>query len=167
MGKRNGVGSEGHEPDLDRRIRQAIQERFADGKWRTLEEMAAALSDVIPEEAALAAYEEGMEEGRRYGRRWAATAPAKELARVVRCHDAWRGDWWGWAERGGRALTAARRFYRLVRPGTGSSGALAWWAGVLGNPDPVDVLECGEGILVVGFAEGAVEHVRGHASAAE
>ena len=39
MGKRNGVGSEGHEPDLDRRIRQAIQERFADGKWRTLEEM--------------------------------------------------------------------------------------------------------------------------------
>lgn len=157
MSEQNETGSRVCSPDVERRLREAILERFSDGEWRTIDEMVAGLGDVVSDEEALAAYEQGMEEGRRRGRRWAATAPAKELARVLRCHNAWEGDWWAWEKRGRRRLSADERFFRVVRPGEPVSGASAWWTKALGNPELFDLLEAGEELLVVGFAEGAAE----------
>jgi hypothetical protein len=157
MSKRVETEGQGSKVDRLRRIEQVFRLRFPDGKRRTVEEMAAGLHDVLAEEEGLAAFEERMEEGRRYGRRWAATARGRELARVIKGHNAWRGSWWVWANQDPLELSPAERFFLLVRPHVSVTNALAWWARVLGQPDLVAYLEAGAHVLVAGFSEGVAD----------
>jgi hypothetical protein len=141
-------------PDLA----EKICELFGDGQPHTLDEIVEGMAPYISDEEAMAAFDEGVREGERFGRRWARNgAVGEERDRLLRLHEICGGDWFAWLEATPDGAPSDRFFGGLHPERRGDQQpASDWWQKALAVRDWEERLNIGDELLVVGFAQGAV-----------
>ena len=120
----------------------------------------------VSDEGAMAADLAWVEVGRTFGRRWAATAPEEEVARVREFLAACGGEWPDWSCPCRSPLYPAERFFLVVRPEGPLKAGFDWWVEAVGDLVAVGRLVAGDEAVVTGFALGACETRPGQVSQA-
>ena len=137
----------------EQELQARMIERFADGQWHTIEEMARELAHTVPKADALAAYHTALREGHRCGRRWARKHGSPELiARLRALGHHTDLDWVHWLEAADGARGPGEVLHALLVPGAaGPASARSFWRG-----QRVDEVDSCCPLFLAGFAEGVL-----------
>jgi len=142
----------------DQRLQDKIVELCADGQWHSIDAIVERILPFTDQEENVAAFYEGLGEGKKYGRRWAKdSAGAEERERLQRLQDTCGGKWFAWLD-SCPDVAPMDLFFGALHPDKQGDMevANAWWKDAT-DANVVRLLEMGDSLIIAGFAMGAIE----------